>query len=128
MKRMKNYVLICNINDKNSEADLLNKVEELFPKHRRQLENGITFLSFAHRQLPEVMDKIRGIMDSLTIQDNDYIAIYYTRKEEPDLINRVMLVGTDSQAETTINGHMSSTVYENVLKDLFEFNFEKDKV
>jgi hypothetical protein len=122
---MKNYVLICNIAEKNSEANLLNKVEELFPRHRRVVENEITFVSFATRQLPEVMDKIRGILDGLNMQDNDYVAIYYTRKEEPDLVNRVLLVGTESHVENDINNHMSSTVFENIIMDLFDFDFSK---
>lgn len=125
MKRMKNYVLICNIADKNSEERLLQQVQDLFPQHRRVVENKLTFISFATRHLPEVMDKIRVIMDGLTIQDNDYVAILYTRKEEPDLVNQVLLVGTDSQVENDINNHMSSTVYENILMDLFDFDFSK---
>lgn len=123
---MKNYVLMYNLADENSEKLLQKELQNKFPRNNTFMEAGLRYFSFAARELPGVQDDIQVIMDRLNLTEPDYIALFYIREEEPDNINRVMIFGTSNQIDTVLK-KVSNTIHTNVLTDLMEIDFVKMK-
>ncbi len=78
---MKNHVLINNISNEQSETDLLNQLKKKFPHNRNVRENNFTYFAFPERELQGVQDTLQEIMDTLSLVEPDYIALYYTREK-----------------------------------------------
>ena len=121
---MRNYVLIYNLLNKQSENDFINQIKIKFPKHKSVKENNLNYFSFAGYKLPSVKDTLQMIMDSLSLEEPDYIALFYTREEEPDIINRLMIFGTSNIVENDLK-KISQTIHERVLGELLDIDFIK---
>jgi len=115
-----------NLGDENSEKLLQKELQNKFPRNNTFIEAGLRYFSFAARELPGVQDDLQVIMDRLTLSEPDYIALFYTREEEPDIINRLMIFGTSNQIDTVLK-KVSNTIHTNVLSDLMEIDFVKMK-
>jgi hypothetical protein len=61
-------------------------------------------------------------MDNLKLDHDDYIALYYTREEEPNDINRLMIFGTSSNIEDDL-ANATRTGHERTLMELIEYDF-----
>ena len=119
---MKNYVIVYAISDQSSEKLFLEELHKKFPRNKIQEENDFLYFGFAERDLPGVQDALQETMDKLTLDVDDYIALYYLREEEPDEINRLMIFGTASTAEDDLKT-LVRTTHERILADLLEFDF-----
>jgi hypothetical protein len=123
---MRNYILIYNISDNQSEKELIKQLKKKFHRNRSIIENNYTYFLFAEKKLPGVQDALQEIMDRLKLNEPDYIALYYTREEEPDIINRLMVFGTSNLIENDLK-KISGTIHERVLSELLEFDFIRQK-
>lgn len=123
---MRNYVLMHHLSNEDTERNFLNELKKKFPKSRMVNESGFRYFSFAERNLPGVHDALQESMDGMTFEDTDYIALFYTREEEPDIINRLMIFGRDNRVDNELK-RISRTTHENILTDLLEFDFIKPK-
>lgn len=121
---MRNYVLIYKLSNEASEKELLRQLKVKFPRNRSLKENSFNYFSFAEREIPGVHDALQETMDALSLQEPDYLALYYTREEEPDEINRLMVFGTSNLIENDLK-NISQTIHERVLGELLEFDFIK---
>jgi hypothetical protein len=119
---MKNYVIIYAISDQNSMQLFLENLKRKFSRNKIQEGNNRLYFGFAERDLPGVKGVLQESMDMLVLDEDDYIALYYTREEEPDEINRLMIFGTSQNVETDLK-KIPINVHENTLTDLLEFDF-----
>lgn len=117
-------MLIYNLSNESSEKELLRQLKTKFTKHKTASENDIKYFNFAERKLPGVQDAIQEIMDGLTLNDSDYIALFYTREEEPDVINRLMVFGTSNLIDNDLK-NISQTNQDRILGELLEYDFLK---
>jgi hypothetical protein len=115
---MRTYVLICNISDKKSEKEFLGHLENKFLKHKFSTKNNIQYFAFAAKELAAIQDTLQNTLDRLNLTDADYIALYYTREEEPDEIKRLMIFGKWYQSEKDL-----SRLNEDTIAELLEFDF-----
>jgi len=119
---MKSYVIIYNISDQGSEQLFLEDLKRKFPRNKIQQENNKRYFCFAERELPGVQDALQESMDNLNLDEDDYIALYYIREEEPDSINRLMVFGTSQNIENDLN-HIPRKTHDMTLAELLEFDF-----
>lgn len=123
---MRNYVLMYNISNKQSENAFINQLKIKFPKYKSIEENNFNYFSFAGNKLPAVKDTLQLIMDILSLEGSDYIALFYTREEEPDNINRLMIFGPSNSMDRDFK-KISQTIHERVLGEMLEINFVTNK-
>jgi hypothetical protein len=93
-------------------------LEKKFWKNKFSIDHKIKYFAFAAKELTAVQDTLQDIMDHLKLTDDDYIALYYTREEEPDEIKRLMIFGKSYQSEKDL-----SRLNEDTIAELLEFNF-----
>ncbi|MBO9700500.1 MAG: hypothetical protein J7604_09855 [Sporocytophaga sp.] len=122
---MNNFVIIYRFRSPESGNVFLESIEKTFPRHLNYNFGGIQYFLLSSKLIAEVQDKINDIFDNLDIRDDDYVAIYYSREEDPDDIKRLMMLGhADLIDEDLKNG---GTILDRTLSELLEYDFNKQK-
>ncbi|MFA0961260.1 hypothetical protein AB9P05_05615 [Roseivirga sp. BDSF3-8] len=98
---MNNYVMIYRLSDGDTEQ-FKHDLEETFNENLQEESENIRYFGFTAREQPEVEDKVGNIIHRYGLSEDDYVALYYTRPEQPDQIMRHMIVGHD----TYLSDHM----------------------
>ena len=114
--------MIYNIADNTSSEEFLISFNKKFPRNTADEVNGITYYGFTAKTLPAVQDTLYDTLQNLNIGRADYVAVYYSRTEEPDVIKRQMIMGSDDLANNA-EARISTTLLENTLQDLLSHNF-----
>jgi hypothetical protein len=125
---MNNCVLLYHFEDQDSEKHFEKSINGEFWRHRVEENDGFKYFGFAAREEPAVVDKIGGILDPLApaIGTKDYVALYFSRDEDPDKIKREMVLGHDSLIETKVED-VSFDSHRNSLTRLLDFDYVKDQ-
>jgi hypothetical protein len=113
-------IITYHISNKESEEKLIKHLEKKFHRNR-SYEDKPKYFAFAGRDLSAIYDTLKEIMDHLRLKDTDYIALYYTREEEPDEIKRLMIFGKSYLLEKELNN-----VNERIVTDLLEIDFIRE--
>lgn len=111
----------------NSRTALNRTSQDEFPKHSIDNEiDSLQYFGFAGREQPEVVDKLNTILNRFGIGTKDFVALFYARKEDPDTIKRLMLIGHDNLVETKVK-NVSTDAHRNSLTKLLTFNYANEK-
>ncbi|MGK7397047.1 MAG: hypothetical protein ACNS62_20895 [Candidatus Cyclobacteriaceae bacterium M3_2C_046] len=121
---MDNYILIYNFSDPTAQQRFHQELENTFKENQQEQLQGLNYFAFPSRNQPEVEDKVRTILHNFGINSQDFVALYYTRPQQPDEINRVMLLGHDEFIENHVS-NISKQGHEDQLIDLMNFDFLK---
>lgn len=98
---MNNYVMIYRLSDGDTEQ-FTHDLETTFSNNLKENSDEIQYFGFSGQEQPEVEDKVGNLLHRYGLADNDYVALYYTRPEQPDQIMRHMIIGHD----TYLTNHM----------------------
>lgn len=127
---MKNFVIIYRFTDTNARKSFRKMIEDQYDRLKAVKNEEFTYYCIAARQMPEVEDAINTFIEHLAvdyrIDNGDYVAVYYSRDEDPDNIKRVMVFGTDEYVENDIKKYYSTT-HENIIIDLLNTDLLKEK-
>lgn len=99
---MTNYIVISHFEDTQDQESFEKKVKENFPRYYEEYNDEIRYLALSSRHQAGVEDKIKEILNEFGIGSEEYVALYYSRPEDPDEIQRAMLLGHDSLIESDI--------------------------
>lgn len=122
---MNNFVILYRFRSPESGNVFLESIEKTFPKHLIHNLGGIQYFLLSAKLIAEVQDKINDIFDNLDIRDDDYVAIYYSREEDPDDIKRLMMLGHAELIDEDLKN--GGTVLTRTLTELLDFDFNKQK-
>lgn len=122
---MNNFVILYRFRSQESGNVFLESIEKIFPRHLIYKLGGIEYFLLIAKMIAEVQDKVNDIFDILDIRDDDYVAIYYTREEEPDDIKRLMMLGHSELIDEDLKN--GGTVFTRTLSELLEYDFTKQK-
>jgi hypothetical protein len=123
---MKNYVLIYAIENEEAQEIFRREFVKRYPHFQTEYNNNVIYYGFSARELPEVHDNLHDILQRLSIGQNDYVAVYYTKKGDDDVLMREMMLGSASLVETKI-GKIPADVFEDTVNKLLSINFNKLK-
>ncbi len=122
---MNNFVILYRFRSQESGNVFLESIEKIFPRHLIYKLGGIEYFLLSAKMIAEVQDKVNDIFDVLDIRDDDYVAIFYTREEEPDDIKRLMMLGHAELIDEDLKN--GGTVLTRTLSELLEYDFTKQK-
>ncbi|GAB3814859.1 hypothetical protein [Pontibacter rugosus] len=127
---MENFVLLYHFDKQEKQQQFEQSLKKEFPKHREDHSNGLKYFGFSEKAEPGAVDKVSTILTTMGMGRegfyglNDFVALYFTRDKEPDVVKRQLLIGTkemvDPGAEDNTNdAHRSS------IKRLLEYNYQQ---
>ncbi len=120
---MTNYVASYKFSDPELETDFATRLKKQFPKLEEEKVGPITFLAFEARQEPAVEDNIRHSINSSKVANDDLVALYFSAKNNPHEIKRVLILGSDEVAEAKLQ-HITKEPQNNMLVDFLEKTVE----
>lgn len=122
---MKNYVVMFRLINRDTDNAFRRGIQLSFPDFTIEKVENYEFIAFRSRQLPAVVDKIDSLIEDLTLSSKDFIALFYRKEDEPDVIKRLMLVGPSRFVENENQKlHISQSAMDLILTDLLNFRFE----
>lgn len=121
---MTNYVIIPHIvNDQ--DADYFEEeIKSRFPRHKKEQTGEIKYFGFAARERAEVEDQLQEILHHIGIGTDDYVALYYSRNEDPDKIVQAMILGHDQKIEHDLE-RTNPEDHVDTLSRLLNYDFVK---
>ncbi len=119
---MKNFVIIYHFNKPEDKENLQKDLKKQFPEHREENIDAIAYFGFMAKEQAAVEDKIKSLLNYFSIGAKDFVALYYTRPDHPDQIQRSMVLGHDDLVETHIK-RREKEQHEIQLTDLLEYPF-----
>lgn len=123
---MDNYVLLYHFDDKQRKDRFENEINKEFWRHKTEENQDFKYFGFAAREEPEVVDKLNAILHPMAIGTEDFVALYYGRKDNPEKIKRAMVLGHDDLVETKVE-KVSFDAHRNSLTKLMDFDYVKDQ-
>lgn len=123
---MRNFIIIHHFTDSNADQDFRKQIKDKFPEHKEEEFQEVQYFAFPAKEQTAVEDNINEIIGKFGIGSEDYVALYYTRPEKPDEINRLMLLGHDEFIETHLEKVPKQKHFE-MLGYLLEFDFLKER-
>ena len=123
---MKNYIVIASFDDKQQEERFNNDLKEAFQEHKIEKYDDLQYFAFPEKNDPAVTDQLNDILHNYGIGTKDYVALYYSRPQAPDDINRVMILGHDSLVETQVE-KTPEDKHRDTLIDLMNYDFLKER-
>ncbi|MFW5759593.1 MAG: hypothetical protein ACOCXH_01290 [Cyclobacteriaceae bacterium] len=121
---MKNYIVIASFEDKKEEERFNKDLQDVFKEHKIENYGDLQYFAFPERDDPSVTGQIKGILHNYGIGTKDWVALYYTRSQSPDDINRLMILGHDDLVETKVE-KISEDKHHDTLIELMNFDFMK---
>lgn len=121
---MNNYVIIPHIINEDDATYFEEEIRDRFPRYKKEQTDKITYFGFAARERADVEDQLREILHNIGIGTNDYVALYYTKDENPDKIMRVMMLGHDENIEQDLK-IIKPEDHIDTLSRLFNYDFVK---
>lgn len=121
---MNNYVIIPHIINEDDATYFEEEIKDRFPRHKKEQTDKITYFGFAARERAGVEDQLREILHNIGIGTDDYVALYYTKDENPDKIMRVMMLGHDENIEQDLKS-IKPEDHIDTLSRLFNYDFVK---
>ena len=123
---MKNYIVLASFEDKTQEKRFNNDLKDVFKEHTLENYGDMQYFAFPERDDPSVTDKLNDILHNYGIGTKDYVALYYTRPQAPDEINRQMVLGHDNLIETQVE-KIPEDKHRDTLINLMNYDFLKER-
>lgn len=123
---MKNYIVIASFEDKQQEERFNKDLQKVFEEHKIENYEDLQYFAFPERDDPSVADQLNDILHNYGIGTKDYVALYYTRPQAPDDINRMMILGHDELIENKVE-KIPEDKHRDTLIDLMNFDFLKER-
>lgn len=121
---MENFVLLYHFEDKKAEKFFEKELNDRFSRHQTEESGTVNYFGFAERAEPAAVDKLNLILNRVDIGTKDYVALYHAGKNDPDQIQRQMLVGSDRLIENKVNS-LSEDAHVSSLTRLLDFDYIK---
>lgn len=86
--------MIYRLSDGDTE-EFKKDLETTFSDNLQEENENIRYFGFAGHEQPQVEDKVGDLIHRYGLGEEDYVALYYTRPENPDQIMRHMIIGHD---------------------------------
>jgi hypothetical protein len=99
---MTNYIIISHFDNEQDQESFEKKVKENFSRYHEEQNDELRYLALSSRNQAGVEDKIKEILNEFGIGSEEYVALYYSKPENPDEIKRAMLLGHDTLIESDI--------------------------
>jgi hypothetical protein len=122
---MNNYIIISNFEEDENQKSFEKKIKDNYPRHLEEDHDDIRYLAFAARNQAGVEDKIKEILNEYGIGTQEYVALYYSRPDDADEIQRAMLLGHDSLIEADME-KTNPEDHVDTLSRLLNFDFVKE--
>ena len=123
---MTNYVTIYNFSDPAVSSTFALEIEKQFPYNKTEAGKNLTYFAFAARKEPEVEDRLRHLLNESQLSDDDFVALYFSGKKDPDEIKRVIVVGSENVAEAQLQ-KVPEAEHHNKLIDLLDSDIAQQK-
>ena len=121
---MKNYIVIASFDEAEQTKRFYNDLKNNFTENKLEEYEGFHYFAFPERDDPAVQDKLNDLLHSYGIGNKDYVALYYSRPQAPDEINRNMIIGHDELIESQLK-EVPIEKHQNTLIDLMNYDFLK---
>ncbi len=101
-----------------------------YPRNREDQSNGLRYIGFTERAEPAAVDNVNTILTSMGMGRegffglNDYVALYFTRDKEPDVVKRQLLIGTEEMVDAGAE-HKTSDPHRSSIKRLLEYDYSQ---
>lgn len=122
---MNNYIIISHFEEDENQKSFEKKIKDNYPRHLEEDHDDIPYLAFAARNQAEVEDKIKEILNEYGIGTQEYVALYYSRPDDADEIQRAMLLGHDKLIESDME-KTNPEDHVDTLSRLLNFDFVKE--
>lgn len=119
---MTNFIIISNFEEQSEQESFEKKIRDNFPRHLEEQNDELRYLAFAARNQAGVEDFIKDVLNEYGIGTQEYVALYYSRPDDPDEIQRAMLLGHDDLLETDIQ-KIKPEDHVDTLSRLLTFDF-----
>jgi len=123
---MTNYIIISHFKNEEEQESFEQKIKSAFPRYHEENNDEIRYLALSSKNQAGVEDKIKEILSQYGVSDDEYVALYYSRPENPDEIQRVMLLGHDYLIESDIQ-NIKPEDHVDTLSRLLNHEFFEEK-
>jgi len=122
---MNNFIIISYFEKQDNQESLESAIKDEFPRHLEEQNEGLRYLAFAGKNQAAVEDFIKETLDQFNIGTEEYVALYYSREEDANKIQRAMLLGHDDLIEDKIK-KVKPEDHIDTLSRLLDFDFVKE--
>lgn len=121
---MDNYVIIPHIIDEDDATYFEEEIRSRFPRHKQEQTDKIKYFGFAARERAGVEAQLQDILHNIAIGTDDYVALYYSKREHPDQIVQAMILGHDEKIEKDLE-KIKPEDHVDTLSRLLNFDYVK---
>lgn len=122
---MNNFIIISHFEDPRAQEAFEKKIKDNFPRHLEAQNDELRYLAFAARNQAAVEDYIKIILNEYGIGTEEFVALYYSRPDDADEIQRAMMLGHDDLVEDKVS-HIKPEDHVDTLSRLLNFDFVKE--
>lgn len=119
---MDNFIIISHFEEQENQQSFEKKIKTEFTRHLEEQNDEFKYLAFAARNQAGVEDFIKDVLNNYGIGTEEYVALYYSRPDDPDEIQRAMLLGHDDLLETHLK-KVKPEDHVDTLSRLLTFDF-----
>lgn len=123
---MKSFVLVYNFNRQADEQVFKKRLHKKFELNEQETINGLPYFGFAADSIAQVEEWAGGLIQGMSVGDDDIIAIYYTREADSDNIKRSLMFGQENRFDSMI-ADFKDTEHKETLTRLLNIDFAKVK-
>lgn len=122
---MRAYAVVYRFTDTKAGLSFKEAIQKTFRDVREEETPKLHYMGFTGRKEPEVEDKIAGILSNIrhhsTLEDADYVAVYFSPEHDSDEIIRRMAFGKDDTIERDVTPNYRPQ-HISIITDLLEFD------
>ena len=122
---MNNFIIISHFGDSEAQTSFEKKIKENFPRHLEEHNDELRYLAFSAYNQAGVEDYIKDILNEYGIGTEEFVALYYSRPDDADEIQRAMLLGHDELVEDKIS-QIKPEDHVDTLSRLLNYDFVKE--
>ena len=122
---MTNFIIISHFENSDEQESFEAKIIDNFPRHLEEQNDELRYLAFAARNQAGLEDFIKDVLNEYGIGTKEFVALYYSRPDDSDEIQRAMLLGHDDLVEDKIS-RIKPEDHVDTLSRLLNFDFVKE--
>ncbi len=122
---MKNFIIISHFDDPQAQGSFEEKIKDNFPRHLEEQNDKLRYFAFAAHDQAGVEDYIKITLNEYGIGTQEFVALYYSRPDNADEIQRAMMLGHDDLVEDKIR-RIKPEDHVDTLSRLLNFDFVKE--
>jgi len=119
---MNNFIIISYFEEQENQQSFEEKIRTNFPRHLEEENDELKYLAFSAHNQAGVEDYIKDVLNEYSIGTEEYVALYYSRPDDPEEIQRAMLLGHDNLLETHLQ-KIKPEDHVDTLSRLLTFDF-----